>query len=36
MWIAGQQEAKEALIDTLLTGIYALNRDSALGAVLLG
>ena len=36
MQIAGQEEAKEALIDTLLTGIYALNRESALGAVFLG
>ena len=34
--IAGQQEAKKAIIETLLTGIYALRRDGALGAVFLG
>lgn len=34
--IAGQKEAKQAIIDTLLTGIFALRRDGALWAIFLG
>jgi hypothetical protein len=30
MRIAGQDEAKRAIINTLLTGIFALRRDGAL------
>lgn len=33
--IAGQNEAKQAIISTLLTGIFALKRESALWAVFL-
>lgn len=34
--IAGQREAKLALIDTFLTGIFSLHRESCMGAVFLG
>lgn len=34
--IAGQDEAKRAIINTLLTGIFALKREGALWAIFLG
>ncbi|MBP9779723.1 ATP-dependent Clp protease ATP-binding subunit [Candidatus Gracilibacteria bacterium] len=34
--IAGQQEAKKAIVETLLTGIFSLEREGALGAIFLG